>query len=178
MLPDAPAWRAWLDVNESTSSGVWLVLAKKGTTEPTSLNRNQALDEALCSGWIDSQGRSLNQATSLQRYTPRRAKSLWSAINVQKVARLRDEGRMRDRGESEVDRAKEDGRWDRAYAGPSNMTVPTEVVAALEGHPAAKKKLDDMRSMERYALLLPIMTAHTSATRDKKVEKLVRDLSS
>ncbi|ETN42741.1 uncharacterized protein HMPREF1541_01899 [Cyphellophora europaea CBS 101466] len=177
LLTDASAFRAWLDDNENTSDGVWLVLAKKGTTSPTSLTRTQALDEALCSGWIDSQGKSLDAFTSIQRYTPRRAKSLWSAINVGHVARLREEGRMRERGEREVTRAKEDGRWERAYAGPSNMTIPDEVVAALRGKPVAKKRLDGMKNMERYSALLPIVTTHTEATRKRKIDKLVEELS-
>lgn len=177
LLPDVSAWRTWLDANESTSDGVWLVLAKKGVTKPTSLTRAQALDEALCSGWIDSQGKSLDQFTSIQRYTPRRPKSLWSAINVGHIARLRDEKRMRERGELEVSRAMEDGRWERAYAGPSNMTVPPEVADALKGNPKAKAKLEEMKSMERYSALWPIVTAHTETTRRKKIDKLVEDLS-
>lgn len=177
LLPDASAWRSWLDTNEATSDGVWLVLAKKGVTEPTSLTRTQALDEALCSGWIDSQGKSLDQFTSIQRYTPRRAKSLWSAINVGHVARLRDEGRMRERGDMELRRAMEDGRWQRAYAGPSNMTVPAELATVLESNPVAKERLESMKNMERYSLLWPIVTAHTEITRRKKFDKLVEDLS-
>lgn len=177
ILPDASAWRSWLDANETTSDGVWLVLAKKGVTKPTSLTRAQALEEALCSGWIDSQGKSLDQFTSIQRYTPRRAKSLWSAINVGHIARLRDEGRMKERGEMEVSRAMEDGRWQRAYAGPSNMTVPPELAPVLESNPIAKEKLESMKNMERYSLLWPIVTAHTETTRRKKFDKLMEDLS-
>ena len=177
LLPDASAWRFWLDANESTSDGVWLVLAKKGVTEPTSLNRALALDEALCSGWIDSQGKSLDEHTSIQRYTPRRAKSLWSAINVGHVARLREEGRMRERGEMEVSRAMNDGRWERAYAGPSNMTVPPELAAVLKSNPVAKDRLEKLKSMERYSVLWPIVTAHTDTTRRKKIDKLVESLS-
>lgn len=177
VLPDASAWRSWLDANETASDGVWLVLAKKGVTEPTSLTRAQALDEALCSGWIDSQGKSLDQFTSIQRYTPRRAKSLWSAINVGHVARLRDEGRMKERGEMEIARAKEDGRWQRAYAGPSNMTVPPELATVLGSNPVAKERLESMKNMERYSLLLPIVTAHTETARRKKFDKLIEDLT-
>src|SRR6478609_5320658 len=113
VVADAAAWRAWLDDNEDLSDGVWLVLAKKGTTAPTTLTYTQALDEALCSGWIDGQKASLDAATFLQRFTPRRAASLWSARNVRIVERLVEEGRMRPRGHAEIDRAKADGRWAR-----------------------------------------------------------------
>jgi uncharacterized protein YdeI (YjbR/CyaY-like superfamily) len=137
VVADAAAWRAWLDQHEDDSDGVWLALAKKGTTGPTTLTYAQALDEALCSGWIDGQKRSNDAATFLQRFTPRRRASLWSERNIGLVAALVAEGRMRSRGLAEVDRAKADGRWDRAYAGSATATVPDDLAAALDTAPAA-----------------------------------------
>ncbi|WP_435526203.1 YdeI/OmpD-associated family protein [Microbacterium elymi] len=123
IVDDAAAWRRWLDAYESTSDGVWLVLAKKGATAPTRLIYGEALDEALCSGWIDGPKGARDAATFHQRFTPRRARSMWSARNVEHIARLADQGRLRPRGQDEVDRARADGRWDRAYAGSASRTA-------------------------------------------------------
>jgi len=116
MLIDAGAWRAWLGDNHAQASGVWLVLAKKGTIEPTTLTYEQALDEALCHGWIDGQIRRRDERTFRQRFTPRRARSPWSARNVEHIARLLGEGRMRPAGIAAVERAKADGRIRSANA--------------------------------------------------------------
>ncbi len=109
-VKDAAAWRAWLDANEHTSDGVWLVLAKKGTVEPTSLSYTEALDEALCSGWIDGQKKSFDSVVFLQRFTPRRKRSIWSLRKTGIVEQLIAQGRMRERGMSEIELAKADGR--------------------------------------------------------------------
>ena len=111
---DAAAWREWLAEHHGRPEGAWIVLAKKGTTEPTTLTYEQALQEALCFGWIDSQGRGRDAATHLQRFTPRRARSPWSRSNVARVERLTAEGRMQPAGLAEVERARADGRWDPA----------------------------------------------------------------
>ncbi len=110
LVRDAEAWRAWLDEHEDASDGVWLVLAKKGTVAPTSLSYAQALDEALCSGWIDGQKRPGDATTFLQRFTPRRPTSIWSQRNIGLVTELAAQGRMRSRGQAEIDRARADGR--------------------------------------------------------------------
>lgn len=114
VVADAAAWRSWLEENDATSDGVWLILAKKGTETPTSLTYAEALEEALCSGWIDGRRNSVDHTTYRQHFTPRRARSLWSKRNVELVAGLMEAGRMRGRGQSEIDRARADGRWDRA----------------------------------------------------------------
>jgi uncharacterized protein YdeI (YjbR/CyaY-like superfamily) len=114
ILPDAAAWREWLGEHHATSSEVWLVLAKKGVTQPTSLTYDLALDEALCHGWIDSQTRSRDEATFVQRFTPRRSRSPWSKRNIGIIQRLTEKGRMHPAGVAEVERAKADGRWDSA----------------------------------------------------------------
>ena len=117
LVPDVVAWRRWLDANHAGSPGAWLVLAKKGFTEPTDLTYEQALGEAVCYGWIDGQVGRRDEATYRQRFTPRRARSPWSANNVALAERLMAEGRMRPAGVSAVERAKADGRWEAAYAG-------------------------------------------------------------
>ncbi|MFJ3384811.1 MULTISPECIES: YdeI family protein [unclassified Curtobacterium] len=172
VVADAAAWRDWL-VAHDESDGVWLVLAKKGTTEPTSVTYAQALDEALCSGWIDGQKRSLDAATFLQRFTPRRKASLWSERNIGLVAALVADGRMRPRGQAEVDRAKADGRWDRAYAGAAGATVPEDLRAALDAAPAAAALFAELDATNRYAVLHRIMTAPSATARTNRLTKLV-----
>jgi uncharacterized protein YdeI (YjbR/CyaY-like superfamily) len=173
VVADVAAWRAWLDVNEDLSAGVWLVLAKKGTTSPTSLTYQLALLEALCSGWIDGQRASLDAATFRQRYTPRRRASLWSARNIEIVAGLVADGRMRPRGQAEIDRAKADGRWDRAYAGSATAQVPDDLAAALAASSAAASAFAGLNGHNRYAVLHRIMTAPSPSSRANRLAKLV-----
>ncbi|MBF4588655.1 YdeI/OmpD-associated family protein [Curtobacterium sp. VKM Ac-1395] len=173
VVADTAAWRAWLDEHEDDSDGVWLALAKKGTTEPTTLTYAQALDEALCSGWIDGQKRSNDTVTFLQRFTPRRKASLWSERNIGLVATLVAQGRMRERGQAEIDRAKTDGRWDRAYAGSATATVPDDLTAALDTAPAAAALFAELDATNRYAVLHRVMTAPNPATRAARLAKLV-----
>lgn len=176
LLPDAAAWRAWLDAHEDDADGVWLVLAKKGTTHPTTLTYDQALDEALCSGWIDGQKRGRDTTTFRQRFTPRRRASLWSARNVGLVAELVGTGRMRPRGLAEVDRAKADGRWDRAYAGARTAEVPDDLRAALDAAPSAAALFADLDGTNRYAVLHRVLTAPSAAARANRIAKLVGGL--
>jgi uncharacterized protein YdeI (YjbR/CyaY-like superfamily) len=171
VVADASAWRRWLDANESTSDGVWLALAKKGTTEPTTLTYAQALDEALCSGWIDGQIRSRDAATFLQRFTPRRARSIWSQRNVEHVARLGEEGRMRPRGVAEVERAQADGRWERAYAGSASAEPPAALVEALAADPTARAAFDALSRADRYSILHPLLTAASEDVLARRVER-------
>lgn len=177
VVADVEAWRAWLDEHEASSDGVWLMLAKKGTVTPTSLTYAQALDEALCSGWIDGQVKSLDDATYKQRFTPRRRRSMWSQRNQGLVARLTDEGRMRPRGQAEIDAAKADGRWDRAYAGSATAEVPPELRAALEATPAAAAAFAALNAQSRYAILHPVMTAATDATRARRIAAVLTRLT-
>lgn len=173
IVADAAAWRSWLDANEDASDGVWLLLAKKGTVEPTSLSYAQALDEALCSGWIDGQKRSFDEACFLQRFTPRRRASLWSKRNIGLVAELTEAGRMRPRGQAEIDRAKADGRWDRAYAGAASAEVPDDLAAALAAAPAAAELFARLNGTNRYAVLHRVTTAPSATSRANRLEKLV-----
>ncbi|MGW8567368.1 YdeI/OmpD-associated family protein [Isoptericola sp. NPDC055881] len=174
VLPDPAAWRAWLDEHEdSCPDGAWLVLAKKGRPAPTTLTHASALDEALCSGWIDAQMRSLGADTMLQRFCPRRARSRWSVRNQEIVARLTDEGRMRPRGQAEIDAAKADGRWDDAYHGPARAEVPTDLAAALAASPAASAQFDVLTSQNRFAILHRLGTLKTPQARERNVAKYV-----
>lgn len=176
IVPDAAAWRAWLDAHEDTSDGVRLVLAKKGTTEPTSLTYAEALEEALCSGWIDGRRNARDAGTFLQHFTPRRARSLWSQRNVAIVAELDASGRMRARGHAEVDRARGDGRWDRAYAGQAAAEVPADLAAALERSPAAAARFAGLSRVDRFLVITPVATAPDDAVRARRVGKAVAGL--
>ena len=175
-VEDAAAWRAWLDANEHTSDGVWLVLEKKGTSVPTSLSYQQALDEALCSGWIDGQKKSLNESVFQQRFTPRRKRSMWSLRNTGIVEDLIAQGRMRERGMSEIELAKADGRWERAYAGSATIEVPADLAAALEASPAAGEAFAALNSAGRYSVLHPLVSAPSEATRANRLAKILAKL--
>jgi len=177
LVEDAAAWRTWLEANEDASDGVWLILAKKGHTEPTSLNYAQALDEALCSGWIDGPKKSRDAATFLQRFTPRRKASLWSKRNVGLVTELIAQGRMRPRGHAEIDRAKQDGRWDRAYAGSASAEVPADLVAALEESEPARAMFAKLNRQNRYAAIHRVTTAASATSRANRIAKIVEMLA-
>ncbi|WP_069385907.1 YdeI/OmpD-associated family protein [Cellulosimicrobium cellulans] len=176
IVPDAAAWRAWLDAHEGTSDGVRLVLAKKGTREPTSLTYAEALEEALCSGWIDGRRNARDAGTFLQHFTPRRARSLWSQRNVAIVADLVASGRMRARGQAEIDRAQADGRWERAYAGQAAAEVPADLAAALERSPAAATRFAGLSRVDRFLIITQVATAQDDAVRARRVEKAVTSL--
>lgn len=177
IVAEATAWREWLDEHHKTSAGVWLVLAKKGTSQPTSLTYDQALDEALCYGWIDGQARRRDEATYRQRYTPRRARSLWSKRNVGIVTRLVTEGRMHPAGMAEVERAKADGRWEAAYAGQAATEMPDDLAAALAAEPRAQAMYDILTSQNRYAILHRIESAKRPDTRARRIEQFVAMLA-
>lgn len=176
-VDDAAAWRAWLNAHHGEDRGVWLVLANKGTTQPTSLSYAQALDEALCYGWIDGQVRRRDTGTHFQRFTPRRSRSMWSARNVGLIARLSAEGRMQPAGIAEVERAKADGRWDAAYAGPASIEVPADLAGALAAEPPAQAMFDILTSQNRYALLHRIGAAKRADTRTRRIEQFVAMLA-
>ncbi|MFT7767037.1 YdeI/OmpD-associated family protein [Clavibacter tessellarius] len=172
-VPDRAAWRAWLDAHEESSDGVWLVLAKKGTTDPTSLTYAEALDEALCSGWIDGQTASIDERVFRRRFTPRRKASLWSERNIGLVATLTAEGRMRPAGLREVERAQADGRWERAYAGQASAAEPEDLLAALSASPAAAATFGTLSKVDRYAVIHRVATAPNATVRANRLAKLV-----
>lgn len=177
LLPDAAAWRAWLVEHHAQTQGVWLVLGRKGITDPTTLRYDEALEEALCQGWIDGQAGRRDDRTYRQRFTPRRARSLWSRRNVGIVERLTAEGRMRPAGIAEVDRAKADGRWEQAYPGAADTEVPPDLAAALEAQPRARAMFDALTSQNRFAILHRLAGAKREETRRRRIAQFVEMLA-
>lgn len=176
LLPDAEAWRAWLEEHHTSSDGVWLVLHKSGG-RATELTYDAALDEALCFGWIDGQVRRRDDHGYLQRWTPRRPRSQWSSRNVERVARLEREGRMRPAGLAVVAAAKADGRWDRAYGAHTAAEVPEDLAAALAAEPAAQAMFDVLTSTNRFAILYRLQSVKRPETRARNITKFVAMLA-
>jgi uncharacterized protein YdeI (YjbR/CyaY-like superfamily) len=177
LVADAAEWQTWLRSNQSKSQGVWLVLAKKGTTHPTTLSYDEALDEAICFGWIDGQLGRRDSATFRRRFTPRNARSPWSQRNVAIAERLSASGRMHRSGEDEVRRAKADGRWSTAYAGQAAAEVPEDLVRALAANPRARAMFLKLTSANRYAILYRIGSAKRIETRARRIEKFIEMLA-
>ena len=177
VVADASGWARWLDRHDDDSDGVWLVLAKKDTIEPTSLTYNEALEEALCHGWVDGQLGRGERGTFRRRFTPRREGSPWSKRNVALVERLASEGRMRPSGLVAVERAKANGSWGAAYAGQATIEVPQDLASALAANPAAKAMFDRLNRTNRYAVLYRVTTARRDETRTRRVEQLVAMLA-
>jgi len=177
IVRDAEAWRTWLAKHHADPAGVWLVLAKKGTEKPTSLTHDQALEEALCHGWIDGQAGRRDDTTYRQRFTPRRKRSAWSKRNTGIAERLEEEGRMHPAGRAEVERARADGRWDAAYAGPASIEVPPDLTEALAAEPKAQAMFEALNSQNRYAVLYRVATAKRAETRARKIEQFVAMLA-
>ena len=173
VVADAHGWRDWLDAHHAESPGVWLVLAKRGTAVPTSLTYDEALDEALCVGWIDGQTRTLDDRTYLRRFTPRKPRSVWSKRNVAIIERLAAEGRMRPAGVAEVERARADGRWDAAYEGSKNIEVPDDLTVALRSNPAARAAFERLSRQNRFAILYRIGAAKRPETRTRRIDEFV-----
>ncbi len=172
---DATAWERWLVAN-SAAKGLWLKIAKKNSGIAT-VTYDQALDVALCHGWIDGQKRSFDGDYFLQRFTPRRPKGLWSKINIGKVEGLIAGGRMRPGGQREIDAAKADGRWDAAYDGARNMEVPPELAAALAKNTQARTFFEALDKTNRYSVCWRVQTAKKPETKAKRVETLVAMLA-
>ncbi|MGQ7295520.1 YdeI/OmpD-associated family protein [Quadrisphaera sp. KR29] len=178
LVRDAAAWGAWLQEHAATSQGVRLALAKGGATEPTSLVYEEAVLEALCHGWIDGQSSTRDAVTYAVRMTPRRARSNWSAVNVQRVAALEAAGRMRPRGAAEVAAARADGRWERAYAGSATIEPPPELAQALAADPSAAAAWEAMSRGQRYPWLYRMHTVKRPETRARHVAALMEVLRS
>ena len=171
----ADGWRAWLDANHAESDGVWLEFAKKGSGEVT-VTYDEALDVALAYGWIDSQVRKLDERFYLQRFTPRRARSPWSKRNRELAEGLFADGRMEPAGLAEVERAKADGRWERAYESFSNATVPDDLQAELDRNPRAAAFWETLNGQNRYAIYYRVQDAKKPETRARRLAKFVEML--
>jgi len=176
-LADKKAWSAWLSDQGARSDGVWLVLAKKGTTDPTTLTYDEALEEALCHGWVDGQLAKGDERTFRRRFTPRRSGSAWSKRNVAIATRLAEEGRMHRAGIVAIEHAKADGAWDRAYAGQATIAVPPDLAAALKATPSAKATFDRLGSADRYSVLYRVTTAKRAETRRRRIDQFVAMLA-
>jgi uncharacterized protein YdeI (YjbR/CyaY-like superfamily) len=172
----AAAWQGWLESEHAQSDGVWLKLAKKDAAELT-ISYTEALDVALCFGWIDAQRRGLDDHHWLIRFTPRRPRSKWSKINTENAESLIASGRMRPAGLREVENAKADGRWADAYAGARTITVPADLTEALAANPAAADFFERISSTNRYAILYRISTVKRPETRAKKIAQFVQMLA-
>ncbi len=169
------AWAAWLGKNHGKSTGVWLRLAKKASGA-RSVTYAEALDVALCYGWIDGQKQSDSETTWLQKFTPRSKKSIWSKINRQKALALIERGEMKPAGLKEIERAKEDGRWEAAYDSQSNATVPSDFQDALNRSARAKAFFASLESRNRYAILFRIHTAKKAETRARRIQQFIEML--
>ncbi|MBT3167045.1 YdeI/OmpD-associated family protein [Streptomyces sp. Vc74B-19] len=175
-FPDAAAFEAWPAEHHTRREGMWVKVAKKASGI-ASVTEDELVDVGLCWGWISGQRRRLDDRYYLQKYGPRRPRSLWSRVNVEKVAALAAEGRMREPGLAEVRRVREDGRWDRAYASQRTAEVPDDLAEALAANPAARTAFDALDRTARYLALLPLLRAATPETRRKRLERTVRDLA-
>ena len=170
------AWDAWLAAHHADSPGLWLKIAKKGAAGRT-ISYSDALDLALCHGWIDGQKGRHDDEYWLQRFTPRKPGSNWSKINTERAAALIDSGRMRPAGLREVERAQADGRWDQAYESQSRVTVPEDLARALAANERARAFFATLDSANRYAILYRIGTAKKPETRAKRIDTFVAMLS-
>jgi uncharacterized protein YdeI (YjbR/CyaY-like superfamily) len=165
-------WEEWLEQNHESGGGVWIKMAKKASGIE-SVRHDEAVDVALCFGWIDGRREALDDTHFLQRFTPRRPRGRWSRINRDKVERMTAEGRMRPAGVAEVERARADGRWDAAYEGQRASKVPEDLRRELEARPRAKEFFDGLDSQSRYAFVYRLGDAKRPETRARRLEKFV-----
>ncbi len=170
------AWEAWLDNHHATSDGLWLKIAKKDSGIDT-VSYAEALEAALCYGWIDGQKASFDDHYWLQRFTPRRPRSKWSKVNRKKATELIEKGKMKPAGLREVERAKADGRWEAAYDAQSTATVPDDLQRELEKNEVAREFFATLNSTNRYAILYQIQDAKKPETRARRIKKFVAMLS-
>jgi uncharacterized protein YdeI (YjbR/CyaY-like superfamily) len=169
---DAVTFNKWLSVHHDKQDEVWIRIYKVGSGVK-SITPKEAIDVCLCWGWIDGLRKSFDDKSFLQRYTPRRKRSIWSQINVDNVTRLIAEGRMTEHGLKEVEAAKADGRWDRAYGGRKTMTIPDDLQAAIDAEPKAKRMLSTLSAQNRFALAFRVHNVKTAGGRKKKIAAFV-----
>lgn len=174
-FPDPKAWSAWLEEHHAASSGIWLRIAKKGSGV-ASVTYAEALEVALLYGWIDGQKKSFDEASWVQKFTPRGARSIWSKINREKAEAFIASGRMKPAGLAAVEQARQNGRWDAAYDRQGAAEVPDDLQAALDASPRAKAFFATLNSVNRYAILFRIQTVKKAETRAKKIQQFVKML--
>ncbi|CAN5747927.1 YdeI/OmpD-associated family protein [soil metagenome] len=169
---NAKTWRMWLEKEHAQANGIWLRIYKKDSDKKTVIYA-EALDEALCYGWIDGQKKAFDAESFLQKFTPRRAKSLWSKRNREHVLRLTKEKRMTPSGQAEIEAAKKDGRWEKAYDAPSTMEVPTDFLTVLKKDKNAYEFFNTLNKANKYAIAWRLQTAKKPETRAKRMESLL-----
>lgn len=172
----AAQWKKWLATHHATSPGVWLRLAKKDDGA-RSVSYAEAVEEALCQGWIDGQKKADDDSFWLQRFTPRSARSVWSKINRDKAIKLVKEKRMLPAGKAEIDRAKKDGRWEAAYDGARTSAIPPDLKAALDADRRAAAFFETLDAANRYAILWRLQTAKKAETRERRLAQFVAMLA-
>jgi len=166
----------WLKKNHKTSNGIWLRLFKKDSKQK-SITYEEAVIEALCFGWIDGQSNKYDDQSWIQKFTPRRPKSIWSQRNKERIEQLTREGRMKPPGMAEVEKAKADGRWDKAYAPPSEMTIPADFLKALSGNKKAKAFFDTLNKTNTFAIAFRLQTAKKEETRQRRMKVIMTMLA-
>jgi uncharacterized protein YdeI (YjbR/CyaY-like superfamily) len=176
MFEQPKDWAGWLDQHHPSSAGVWLQLAKKASGIQ-SITYDEALEEALCYGWIDGQKRSYDDSSWLQKFTPRGRKSIWSKVNRVKAEKLIAAGKMKPAGLKAVEAAQQDGRWEAAYDSQSKATVPDDLQAELDKNPEAKAFFATLNSQNRYAILHRLQTAKKAETRAKRIQQFIEMLA-
>jgi uncharacterized protein YdeI (YjbR/CyaY-like superfamily) len=175
LFKSADAWETWLETNHAKSPGLWLRIGK-AASGVQSVSYPEALDVALCYGWIDGQKKSYDETTWLQKFTPRGPRSIWSKINRQKVRALTESGRMQPAGVAAVERAKANGQWDAAYDSHRTAAVPPDLQKALDASPKAKAFFATLNSANRYAILWRVQTAKKAETRARRIEQFIEML--
>ncbi len=168
-------WRKWLHKNHSKCPGIWLRFYKKAS-ETVSIVYAEALDEALCYGWIDGQADSFDEHSYIQRFTPRRPQSMWSKRNIEYIARLEASGKLHEAGKKAAETAKADGRWERAYDSPRNITVPEDFLLALSKNKKALAFFESLNKTNRYAMLWRLQTAKKPETRERRMKIILEML--
>jgi uncharacterized protein YdeI (YjbR/CyaY-like superfamily) len=168
-------WEQWLAQNHTVSNGIWLQMFKKDSGI-ASVNYAQALDVALCYGWIDGQSKSIDVLSYMQRFTPRRPKSIWSKRNTEHIARLTNEGRMKEAGIKQAEAAKADGRWEQAYDSPGTMVLPEDFLAELTKNNKASDFYESLNKTNKYAICWRIQTAKRPKTREKRIKEILEML--
>ncbi len=175
-LESQEQWEQWLANNHASSDGVWLQFFKKASGKKM-LTYAEAVEEALCYGWIDGQSKSYDNESWLQKFTPRRAKSIWSKINIQKVERLIEAGKMKPPGLAQIEAAKLDGRWERAYDAPSTATMPEDFLQELNKDKKAKAFFETLNKSNTYAIAFRLQTAKKPETREKRMKAILEMLA-
>jgi uncharacterized protein YdeI (YjbR/CyaY-like superfamily) len=169
-------WEAWLQSNHATSTGVWLQIFRKDSGKPT-IGYSEAVEGALCYGWIDGQSKSHDTSSWIQKFTPRRPRSVWSKINTERVERLLKEGKMKPAGLAAVEAAKQDGRWQAAYDPPSKAVIPKEFLQAVAKNRKAKAFFDTLNRTNLYSIAWRLQTAKKPETRARRMEAILEMLA-